>query len=127
MKAPSVGGLRLSRKQFTEAVALFGAWVALCPVLAQQAQTPTLDAILQRLESNLLHYDNAVPSLFCDEHVVSRVEPGLRNQDTVTDSVFRLKRVPNANHTTTLEESREVRSEERRVGKECRSRWSPYH
>ena len=22
---------------------------------------------------------------------------------------------------------REVRSEERRVGKECRSRWSPYH
>ena len=24
-------------------------------------------------------------------------------------------------------ESKEVRSEERRVGKECRSRWSPYH
>src|SRR5260370_19220945 len=24
-------------------------------------------------------------------------------------------------------ESPEVRSEERRVGKECRSRWSPYH
>ena len=24
-------------------------------------------------------------------------------------------------------ESLEVRSEERRVGKECRSRWSPYH
>jgi len=23
--------------------------------------------------------------------------------------------------------SRELRSEERRVGKECRSRWSPYH
>ena len=23
--------------------------------------------------------------------------------------------------------SEEVRSEERRVGKECRSRWSPYH
>ena len=23
--------------------------------------------------------------------------------------------------------STEVRSEERRVGKECRSRWSPYH
>ena len=26
-----------------------------------------------------------------------------------------------------LESAREVRSEERRVGKECRSRWSPYH
>ena len=24
-------------------------------------------------------------------------------------------------------DSRKVRSEERRVGKECRSRWSPYH
>ena len=26
-----------------------------------------------------------------------------------------------------LEPNIEVRSEERRVGKECRSRWSPYH
>ena len=25
------------------------------------------------------------------------------------------------------EEERTTRSEERRVGKECRSRWSPYH
>ena len=24
-------------------------------------------------------------------------------------------------------ESKKIRSEERRVGKECRSRWSPYH
>ena len=27
----------------------------------------------------------------------------------------------------TLEELDKKRSEERRVGKECRSRWSPYH
>ena len=27
----------------------------------------------------------------------------------------------------TLQEYRTLRSEERRVGKECRSRWSPYH
>ena len=26
-----------------------------------------------------------------------------------------------------LKDAREKRSEERRVGKECRSRWSPYH
>ena len=26
-----------------------------------------------------------------------------------------------------LEDDPEIRSEERRVGKECRSRWSPYH
>ena len=29
--------------------------------------------------------------------------------------------------TTTLYNSGTWRSEERRVGKECRSRWSPYH
>ena len=28
---------------------------------------------------------------------------------------------------TALRESAEERSEERRVGKECRARWSPYH
>ena len=28
---------------------------------------------------------------------------------------------------TASEKPREGRSEERRVGKECRSRWSPYH
>src|SRR2546430_6389920 len=33
---------------------------------------------------------------------------------------------PGTNHVYTLE-SKESRSEERRVGKECRSRWSPYH
>ena len=32
---------------------------------------------------------------------------------------------PNGAGKTTL--LRAVRSEERRVGKECRSRWSPYH
>ena len=31
-------------------------------------------------------------------------------------------------HDKTLEKTAELlRSEERRVGKECRSRWSPYH
>ena len=29
--------------------------------------------------------------------------------------------------TFSKEHLKEVRSEERRVGKECRSRWSPYH
>src|SRR2546422_6473751 len=30
-------------------------------------------------------------------------------------------------HTRLVERLKHVRSEERRVGKECRSRWSPYH
>lgn len=71
---------------------------------------PTLDEILQRLDANLNHYDTSVPSLFCDEHVISQVEPSVRNQDTITDSVFRLKRTANPNHTTTLVESREIKN-----------------
>ena len=49
-------------------------------------------------------------------------------------SVFRSSRhiyaqlIDDARGTTlAAASSREARSEERRVGKECRSRWSPYH
>ena len=31
------------------------------------------------------------------------------------------------NAPKTIKQERKIRSEERRVGKECRSRWSPYH
>jgi hypothetical protein len=89
-------------------VVFLGLSSALC---AQRAKTPTLDEILQRLEANLKHYDTSVPSFFCDEHVLSRIEPGQRdNKDTVTDSVFRLKRTVSADHTTALVESRQIKS-----------------
>lgn len=75
---------------------------------AQQPKTPTLEQILQRLEANLNHYDRGLPSLFCDEHVLSQVEAGHSDDDTITDATFRLKRAENADHTTTLVESREI-------------------
>src|SRR5256885_14561418 len=34
---------------------------------------------------------------------------------------------PQVGHWLTKDGQRKLRSEERRVGKECRSRWSPYH
>ena len=77
---------------------------------AQQAKTPALEDILGRLEANLNHYDTSIPSFFCDEHVVSQMQPGPSNQDTVTDSIFRLKRTTNADRSTTLVESREIRN-----------------
>jgi hypothetical protein len=98
-----------SRKSST--VISLGAFFGFSSVLcAQRASVPTLEEILERLETNLNHYDTSIPSLFCDEHVISQVEPGLRNQDTITDSVFRLKRTPNPDHTTTLVESREIKN-----------------
>ena len=76
----------------------------------QVQKTPTLGEILQRLEANLNHYDTHLPSLFCDEEVVSKVEPGLPDQNTVTEAIFRLKRTPNSDGTTSLVESREIKS-----------------
>jgi hypothetical protein len=80
-------------------VAILGFSSGLC---SQPAKTPTLGEILRRLEANLSRYDTGLPSIFCDEHAVSRVIPTVRDQDTVTQSIFRVKRMPNPDHTTTL-------------------------
>src|SRR5438093_12279210 len=49
------------------------------------------------------------------EFIGGAIAPGLRTAvDALVNRAARLYRV-------------ELRSEERRVGKECRSRWSPYH
>ena len=85
------------------------AWFTFSSALyAQTPKTPTLDEILNRLEANLNNFDTRLPSIFCDEHVVSsQVQPGMRDLNTVTDSVFLLKRTPNPDHTVSLVESRE--------------------
>src|SRR2546430_13112614 len=45
-----------------------------------------------------------------------------------TPMLFSLITTPELGPPTTLKKLRRIaRSEERRVGKECRSRWSPYH
>ena len=45
------------------------------------------------------------------------------NRDLAQQVIVREKRV----NAFELKIDSDVRSEERRVGKECRSRWSPYH
>src|SRR3712207_8077043 len=49
----------------------------------------------------------------------------LQNQLKAIGVKVDIVNVPAADFSTTL--SSKSRSEERRVGKECRSRWSPYH
>src|ERR1700691_1075903 len=95
------------RKSST-AIALIALLLFSSALYAQQAKTPTLEEILQRLDANLNRYDTRLPSLFCDEHVVSQVQPRQRGEDTVTDSVLR-RRPPNPDHTTALVESREIK------------------
>ena len=63
-----------------------------------------------------LHYDGASGKLVCDycgsAYDVKDIEARYAKKQPAAD---------------TAAEGELVRSEERRVGKECRSRWSPYH
>ena len=77
---------------------------------ARQPNTLTLNEILQRLEANLNHFDTSVPSFFCDEHVISQVTADRSDRNTITDSIFRLKRTPSPDHTTSLVESRDIKT-----------------
>src|SRR5256885_12383136 len=54
----------------------------------------------------------------------STINAALVNQGAI---VIRAGAGINGSFTTTADSTLTVRSEERRVGKECRSRWSPYH
>ena len=57
---------------------------------------------------------------------IDKVEEFLRLRTTNIKELAKLDLSRRA-MTEEAPESFEVRSEERRVGKECRSRWSPYH
>src|SRR2546427_12544058 len=61
--------------------------------------------------------------VICTASVEDKVPPFLRdtNQGWITSEYGMIPRA------TDQRTQREARSEERRVGKECRSRWSPYH
>src|SRR3712207_9200178 len=79
----------------------------------------------------------ASPLLLGDRHV--EAVQGDRDEAVEPDEVDQLRRTLLAEgldrlavgelrqHATVHERGGDVRSEERRVGKECRSRWSPYH
>src|SRR5574340_1855465 len=60
--------------------------------------------------------------LYCQQHAFLDVEPDqLLTEDLPDRGVLRRNRACDQAYDS------EHRSEERRVGKECRSRWSPYH
>ena len=83
------------------------------------------------------YYDEQVP--FTEEECkkdisvnpLDYINRGIKNIDSLLggDIDALLETCETVIKSKTVEKSREVvkRSEERRVGKECRSRWSPYH
>jgi len=92
------------------AVALIGVFALPVAALAQTASSPALDDVLQRLDANLQRYKAVVPDFFCSEHVVSSIIYGHKLQSSVSDSIFRLRRVAHPGSAATLEESRETRA-----------------
>src|SRR6266540_6324269 len=62
----------------------------------------------------------------------TNINPDTRVRDLTEEQVNRLRELIDRRYKVEGDLRREValnvkRSEERRVGKECRSRWSPYH
>src|SRR2546421_6042022 len=62
---------------------------------------------------------------YAANRVVFSIENTKRNKDSIC--VFSKRRRKTKRHTLKPIRMLFIRSEERRVGKECRSRWSPYH
>ena len=68
-----------------------------------------------------------------DKHITTpitgEVTKNLRSGDYVyiTGTIYVARDAAHKRMIEALERGEELRSEERRVGKECRSRWSPYH
>src|SRR2546429_2816881 len=52
---------------------------------------------------------------------------GSLDRNTTKNDLLQQGALPSTGATTTSNYYNVLRSEERRVGKECRSRWSPYH
>src|SRR5260370_26593587 len=50
-----------------------------------------------------------------------------RIKDLIEEALFERRRNLFSDLSVVLFDTTSLRSEERRVGKECRSRWSPYH
>src|SRR5687768_6859205 len=61
---------------------------------------------------------------FAYERVPVLVDPKLRNFSSYRPATLI---TPNHHEALRMSDTEDHRSEERRVGKECRSRWSPYH
>ena len=64
--------------------------------------------------------------LVCSVGVVGFADEDTNAETVVTTSAEATEKPADA-EATEAPASAEARSEERRVGKECRSRWSPYH
>src|SRR3712207_9393903 len=79
-----------------------------------------------KVEGINLTYEGVIPKV--QKSMLSKdieaLQPHVRR---FVERVITFQTCPECEGTRLTPEARSSRSEERRVGKECRSRWSPYH
>ena len=73
------------------------------------------------------HYHNVGPNNMFATNIFSMLVGQDENQQTIPDLATSWKPINDTTWEFKLRNDVKWRSEERRVGKECRSRWSPYH
>ena len=100
----------------------------------EKAHASVLTTLLQVLDEGILHNEDNKEVSFRDAIIIATSNAGaLEIQDYISRGVkisnFEQEFVNNLiqSHQFRPEFLNRSRSEERRVGKECRSRWSPYH
>ena len=75
------------------------------------------------------HYEKKIS--FLGENIQTiRKHRGMKQQelaDKIGINMQSLSKIERGVNYPTFDTLEKIRSEERRVGKECRSRWSPYH
>src|SRR2546421_4032804 len=108
--SPEEAALERRYREISDSVASIGRERG--ELAAKQELTPDERRRMAELETQL-EAANAAFQKFLD-----RLEAEFAGAKTGGDKVYQLREA---------EGLQEVRSEERRVGKECRSRWSPYH
>ena len=83
--------------------------------------------VLETKEDSVVDLKAVVGGFSGDSTDVNTEVEVIRSRGLVGKVVDRLNLINDPEFNVALREPSLIRSEERRVGKECRSRWSPYH
>src|SRR5258708_31742070 len=99
---------------------------------ASDQESVELDAQLNALAEDMQHRTDAVQQLESEHSENTErgysIETELReNRDRLREIAMEIDRAQARRRHNDERCAELLRSEERRVGKECRSRWSPYH